>query len=102
MKTTDQAGAADRDTFLEQIDEDLVGVFPFQRMSFDRSDDIIFLYHTPICSLFRVKAMASAEDNSNTSYIIDVETHNGRVTEVIVPNALLTRNAPAALEIMAD
>lgn len=102
MKTTDQAGAADRDTFLKQIDEGLVGVLPFQRAKFERRGGQIFHSQMPICSLFRVNAMASAEDHSNTSYIIDVETHDGRVTEVIVPNALLTRNAPAALEIMAD
>ncbi|MCI5041656.1 MAG: DUF927 domain-containing protein [Donghicola eburneus] len=87
---------------MAEIDQELSKVRPFQGWDFKRSCLEIHHCREPVCSLFRVKAIASAEDHGNTSYVIELETLSGEVTEVIVPNGMLTRNAPAALEIMAD
>ncbi|NVO29368.1 hypothetical protein HJ526_18255 [Donghicola sp. C2-DW-16] len=102
MTTTDQAEKKNLETFLAEIDQELSKVRPYLGWGFKRSGLEILHCGEPVCSLFRVKTLASAEDHSNTSFIIEVLTETKEVTEVTVPNKLLTRNAPAALDIMSD
>lgn len=98
MTTTDQSKT--ENPFLQKIDQELLKVRPYHGWDFKRSGSEIFYGATPVCTLFRVKAIASAEDHSDTSFIIEVLTPKGTLQEAIVPNGLLIENASKAIAIM--
>lgn len=100
MTTTDQAEKKNLETFLAEIDQELSKVRPYHGWDFKRSGSEIHHCREPVCSLFRVKAIASAEDHSDTSFIIEVLTPKGTLQEAVVPNGLLVENAAKAIAIM--